>query len=102
MNVKGFFQHLPGEIWHAIVSIFTQPAIQKVEADIEKLLGDELRPVFVDAINWAGTLTGTGSEKRAEAFGKIVSDLAAAGKTLPTAVINLGIELVVNLLKAKL
>lgn len=102
MSVKGFFQSIGHAIHAALVAIFGQPAIDKVEADIQKLLGDDFRPIFIDAINWASTLTGTGTEKRAQAFDKIVADLKAVGKTLPTAVINLGIELVVNLLKAKL
>ncbi len=58
--------------------------------------------IFVDAITAAQSLTtGTGQDKRDAAFAQIDKDLKAKGVGLGTSAINMGIELVVNLLKAK-
>lgn len=98
-----------GSIFHAIthgvhvvlVKIFGQAAMDKVDADVKKVLSDEFRPIFLDAINAVSSLSAPGTEKRAQAFAKIVTDLATAEKSLETNVINHGIELIVSLLKAK-
>lgn len=96
-------------IWHAIthgvhevlVKIFGQAAMDKVDADVKKVLSDGIRPIFIDAIEAVSSLSAPGTEKRVKAFEKITTDLVAAGHNLETSVINMGIELVVNLLKAK-
>ena len=55
----------------------------------------------VDAINAAETLQASGADKRQAAFNQISSDLKGKGIGLEQSAINLGIELVVGLLKAK-
>lgn len=101
-SVGNFFKHLGTEIHDALVSLFGQTALDKVEAEIKTILTDDVRAIFVDAINAANTLTtGTGADKRNAAFAQIETDLKGKGIALGTSTINLGIELVVGLLKAK-
>lgn len=101
MSIGGFFRAIGHGIHAALVAIFGQSAIDKVEADLKKIVSDEFRPIFVDAVTAVESLSGTGAEKRAKAFAQIVADLAKAGKSLESHVVNLGIELTVGLLKAK-
>lgn len=102
MSFKTFFEHLGSAIHSALVALFGQSALDKVDADIKVILADDVRAIFVDAITAANTLAvGTGADKRAQAFAQIVTDLKAQGIALADHSVNLGIELVVGLLKAK-
>ena len=101
MSIGSFFHSIGHGIHVALVAIFGQNALDKVEADIKKVLSDDIRPIFIDAITLVSSLQIPGVDKRKQAFATIVADLAKAGKSLETSVINLGIELVVGLLKAK-
>lgn len=105
-DVGNFFKSLGGKIHAALVAIFGQSALDTVESQIKIVLKDDVRAIFIDAIEAAETLQvgGTdadGSAKRAAAFNQIVTDLKTKGISLAENVINLGIELVVGLLKSK-
>jgi len=101
-SIKTFFQHLGSEIHSALVALFGQPALDAVEQKFKIILTDDVRAIFIDAINAADDLTvGTGADKRAAAFTQIEADLKTKGVALGTSGINLGIELIVGLLKAK-
>lgn len=105
-DIGNFFKHLGGKIHDALVAIFGQSALDSVEAQIKTILTDDTREIFVDAIKLASTLKvggadASGSAKRAAAFDQISTDLQKNGVSLADSVINLGIELVLGLLKAK-
>jgi hypothetical protein len=89
-----------------LVKVFGADAVQKAENDISALMHDDVLKIFTDAISAVETLQvdgapAGGDQKRAAAFDNIVKDLAADGKQFATHTINLGIELVVGLLRAK-
>lgn len=100
MGLLGLFKALGHGIQEGLYKVFGESAVQKVENDMKTILSDELRPIFFDAVNAVNALAIPGAEKRDQAFAKIVTDLKAAGKDLAPKLINLGIELTVNLLKA--
>ena len=105
-DVGNFFKHLGQKIHDGLVAIFGQDALDNVEAQIKTILTDDARVVFVDAIQLASTLKvgaadASGAEKRSAAFSQIKSDLEKNGVSLADSAINLGIELVLGLLKAK-
>jgi hypothetical protein len=100
-KVKSFFENLGREIHAGMAAVFGQPALDSVEATMKTILTDDVRVVFEDAINLAESTGGTGPGKRAAAFAKIETDLVAKGIALTHSAINLGIELVVGLMKAK-
>lgn len=105
-DVGHFFKALGGKVHDLLVKIFGQPALDNVENQVKQILQADVLVIFQDAISTVETLTvggqpASGDQKRAAAFQKIVSDLEAQGKNLATNVINLGIELVLGLLRAK-
>ncbi len=105
-SVGNFFKHLGEKIHSALVAMFGQDALDKVETELKTVLSDSVRVIFVDAIQAAESLTAggapaSGSQKRDAAFQKITSDLKGQGIVLEQNIVNLGIELVVGLLKAK-
>lgn len=100
-SVGNFFKHLGTEIHDALLALFGKDAMDKVQADVTLILRADVRAIFVDAIEAADTLTGTGADKRAAAFAKILTDLKTEGIQLADHSINLGIELVVGLIRAK-
>jgi hypothetical protein len=100
-SIGHFFKSLGDKIHSALLSIFGQSALDSVEAQIKTILTDDVRVIFVDAINAAQSLNADGADKRQAAFNQITKDLAGQGKSLQASAINLGIELIVNLLKAK-
>ena len=100
-KVKNFFEHLDTAIHAGLAKVFGQPALDTVTSTLKTLLSDDVRVIFEDAINAAEAVGGSGPSKRDAAFAKIETDLLAQGITLTHTAINLGIELVVNLLKAK-
>jgi hypothetical protein len=100
-KVKNFFEHLDTAIHAGLAKVFGQPALDTFTATIKAILTDDTRVIFEDAINAAEAVGGSGPSKRAAAFAKIETDLVAQGIALSHAAINLGIEMVVNLLKAK-
>lgn len=101
MSFSSIFHAVTHGVHEFLVRIFGQPALDKVDADVKQILSDEFLPIFKEAITEAGKLPGEGADKRAAAFNQIVSELKLAGKSLPAQVINLGVELVLGLLKAK-
>ncbi len=100
MSLGSFFHHLGSVIHSALVKVFGQTAIDKVEADMKTIFRDDVRVIFTDAITAAESLA-SGPDKRAAAFAQIVKDLATKGVELSTHAINMGIELIVGLLRAK-
>lgn len=105
-NIGNFFKHLGKKIHDGLVAIFGQDALDKVEDQIKTILTDDVRIIFIDAITLAGTLKVGGSPasnsaKREAAFDQISQDLQKNGISLADSVINLGIELVLGLLKSK-
>lgn len=105
-DVGHFFKALGGKVHDLLVKIFGQPALDNVENQVKQILTQDTLVIFQDAIAAVETLTvggqpASGDQKRAAAFEKIAADLKAQGKSLGTSVINLGIELVLGLLKAK-
>lgn len=101
-----FLRSLGAKIHNSLVAIFGQSAIDNLEAQIKTILSDDARTIFIDAINAAqslmvGGVAATGTQKRDAAFTQISADLKAKGIGLATNAVNLGIELVVGLLKAK-
>lgn len=106
MNIVGFFKTLGEKIHAALVTVFGQSALDNVEGQIRTILSDDVRVIFVDAINAAETLqvggaAASGADKRNAAFTQIETDLTSKGISLGQSAINLGIELVVGLLKSK-
>lgn len=101
MSIASIFHAVTHSVHEFLVRIFGQSALDKVDADVKQVLSDDFLPIFKEAIEEAGKLPGEGADKRTAAFQKIVAELAAAGKSLPMQVVNLGIELVYGLLKAK-
>lgn len=89
-----------------LTKIFGQAALDHFEAEIKTIFEQDTIVIFQDAIAAAESLTvdgqaATGAQKRDSAFAQILKDLEASGKGLGTNAINLGIEMVVGLLKAK-
>jgi hypothetical protein len=106
MSVTSFFKSLGEKIEAALVQVFGQPALDSVEAQVKTILSDDVRVIFVDAITAAETLqiggaAASSTQKRDAAFTQIETDLASKGLSLAESVVNLGIELVVGLLKSK-
>jgi Bacteriophage holin of superfamily 6 (Holin_LLH) len=105
-DVGQFFKSLGGKVHAALVKIFGQQALDQVESQIKTIFEDDVLAIFTDAIAAAETLqvggaAASSADKRAAAFAQIVSDLKSKGISLAESVVNLGIELVVNLLKSK-
>lgn len=91
-----------------LVKIFGQSALDAVENDLKTIFQEDVLVIFQDAIVAAeslqqpeGGVAATSTEKRNAAFVKIVEDLKAKGISLAQHTINLGIELVVGLVKSK-
>lgn len=89
-----------------LVRIFGGDAVANVEHTLASILKDDVLKIFSDAITAAETLKvegapATGDQKRQAAFSTIATDLKASGQSLGTSAINLGIELVVGLIKSK-
>jgi hypothetical protein len=102
MGIGSFFKSLGDKIHSGLVKVFGQSALSKVESQLKTILADDVRVIFIDAITAAQTLTsGTSADKRNAAFNQIVADTKAKGISLGSSVTNLGIELVVGLLKAQ-
>lgn len=100
-KVKTFFEHLGQELHAGLAAVFGQPALDTFTSTIKTILTADVRVIFEDGINAAEAIGGSGATKRAAAFAKIETDLLAQGVQLGHSAINLGIEMVVNLLKAK-
>lgn len=101
-DIGHFFKTLGEKIHAGLVKIFGQSALDSFEAKVKTILSEDMVVIFKDAIVAANSLTvGTGNDKRAAAFAQIVKDLEGQGKTLATSTINLGIEMVIGLLKAQ-
>ena len=101
-SVVSFFKALGTKVHAELVAVFGQSAIDAVEAQIKTILTGDMQVLFTDAVTAASSLANaTGTQKHDAAFAQISTDLKSQGKTLETSVINMGIELVVNLLKAK-
>ena len=88
------------------VKLFGQPAVDKFDSTLKSLFEADVITIFQDAVTAAESLKiggapASGTEKQEAAFNQISSDLEASGKNLGTNAINLGIEMVVNLLHAK-
>jgi hypothetical protein len=106
MSLKNFFESLDVKVQTLLVKVFGQSAVDNLEAEIKSIFEADVQVIFVDAINLAEALTvggspASGAQKQAAAFSQIVSDLKTKGISLAENVVNLGIELVVGLLKAK-
>lgn len=101
MSIGSIFHAITAKVHEILVSLFGQPALDKVDADVKKVLSDDFRPIFIEVIGALEAAPMQGADKRKEAFGKITDELKVQGKALPNQLINLGIELVVGLLKAK-
>ena len=91
-----------------LVKIFGQSALDAVENDLKTIFQEDVLAVFQDAIVAAeslqqpeGGVAASSAEKRSAAFVKIAEDLKAKGISLAQHTINLGIELVVGLVKSK-
>jgi hypothetical protein len=105
-KVEGEVKKIGADIQGGFVKIFGQAAVSQFETTIKDLAQDDVVTIFSDAVNLAESLQingtpATSEQKRTAAFEQIVKDLATAGKSLATNVVNLGIELVVGLLKSK-
>jgi len=79
-SVGNFFKHLGTKIHDGLVKIFGQPALDNVEAQIKTILTDDVRVIFVDAIQAASTLQlggapASNADKRNAAFNQITTDL---------------------------
>ena len=101
MSIGSIFHAVTSKVHEILVSLFGQPALDKVDTDVKKLLSDDFRPIFLEAIQAVAAYPGSGPDKRGLAFSKIADELKAQGKALPEQLINLGIELVLGLVKAK-
>jgi hypothetical protein len=84
-----------------VVKLFGQSAIDNVDAQLKAVLKEDVLVIFKDAVAYAQTLPVGGADKRQAAFNQIVADLKSKGTELGTSTINLGIELVLGLLKGK-
>lgn len=89
-----------------LVNIFGQSALTHFEDSIKVIFQEDVIVIFQDAITAAESLQdaggpASGALKQSAAFAQIVKDLEAKGISLTHNVINLGIELVVGLLRAK-
>lgn len=95
-----FFQHLEAVVYAALVKVFGSDALTAAENDVKTILRADTYQFFVDAVNLAETLP-QGTDKRAAAYAQITADLAKEGIQMEKSLVNLGIELVVDLLKRK-
>lgn len=89
-----------------LVKIFGQTAMTQFEDSIKVIFQDDVIVIFQDAITAAESLQDAGSPasgalKQSAAFTQIAKDLESKGISLGKNVINLGIELVVGLLRSK-
>lgn len=101
MGIGSFFKHLGEEIYKGLLFIFGQQAVEDVEAKLKSILKGDVLTIFQDGLAFAASLAVSDVDKRNAAFAKIKTDLEAAGKGLPDQLINLGIELVLSLVKSK-
>ena len=106
MSLKNFFESLDEKAQALLVKVFGKTAIDNLETQIKSIFEADVQVIFVDAINAAEALVINGdpassAAKRAAAFSQIATDLKTKGISLAENVINLGIELVVGLLKAQ-
>jgi len=102
-----FFKSLDAKVQAELVKIFGQSAIDSVEAEIKTIFTSDVQVIFTDSINAAeslqeGGVPATGAQKQAAAFTQITNDLKSNGISLGQSAVNMGIELCVNLLKAKM
>jgi hypothetical protein len=105
-KVKAAAEDIAHDAQSIFVKTFGQAAVDQFETTIKGLWEQDVMTIFTDAITLAETLQvggapATSEQKQAAAFTQIEKDLLAAGKSLATNVINLGIELVVGLLHSK-
>lgn len=89
-----------------LTKIFGANALAAFESNIETIFRSDVIVIFEDAITAADSLMiegqpATGAQKRAAAFEQLGKDLASKGIQLAESAINLGIEMVVGLVKAK-
>jgi hypothetical protein len=89
-----------------LVKIFGQTAMTQFEDSIKVIFQDDVIVIFQDAIVAAESLEdggapASGALKQSAAFAQIAKDLETKGISLAKNVINLGIEMVVGLLRAK-
>lgn len=101
MSVVSVFHAVTQKIHDILVGLFGQKALDTVDSQVKQILSADFLPIFKEAIEAAGNLPGEDSAKRTAAFSQIASELTAQGKSLPTQLINFGIELVYGLVKAK-
>lgn len=101
-KVGNFFKTIGHAAYAVLVKVFGQTAVDQVEQDLEVILREDVITIFADAITAAEALqAGTSADKKAAAFAQITKDLKAQGIDLLDRSINLGIELVVGLIKSK-
>ena len=98
-----FFKSLGEDFQSVLVKLFGSPAVNALEAQIKQIFSADVVVIIKDGVAFAETLApGSSSEqKRMAAFTQITSDLKSKGLSLAEQTINLGIELVVGLAKAK-
>jgi len=89
-----------------LTKIFGAANVQAFEKQVETIFQQDVIVIFQDAVTAAeslqlGGVAATGAQKRDAAFSQIAKDLETKGLSLGTSVINLGIEMVVNLLQSK-
>jgi hypothetical protein len=95
-----------------LTKIFGADAVSGFETEIETIFRSDVIVLFEDAVTAADSLIipgtdgeagtpATGTQKRDAAFAQLAKDLESKGISLGESVVNLGIELVVGLLKAK-
>ena len=116
MSIFNRAEQIAADIKHTatevLTKIFGADAVAKFESDIEAIFRADVLAIFEDAVTAAESLVipgaegapgtpATGEQKRAAAFSQLVKDLESKGVSLGESVINLGIELVVGLLKSK-
>ena len=110
MNIFSRALHMIEGVAHSaqsiLVKIFGQDAVTKMEEDVSAIFKQDVLQIFTDGITAVESLQvdnvpATGDQKRAAAFQHILADLKTSGVNLADHTINLGIELVVSLLKSK-
>jgi hypothetical protein len=112
MSIFSKFEAIAEGIAHSahglLVQLFGQPALDAVEADLKTIFSEDVLTIFQDAITAAeslkqpeGGVPASNADKRSAAFLQIAQDLKTKGIALAEHTINLGIELVVGLVKAK-
>lgn len=97
-KVANFLKHIEVYVSGTLIKLFGADAAHSFAVGAESLLKTDLGKIVMTAVQEAESLA-TGEEKKAAAFGKIMTAAATQGLDVKTSLVNMLIELAVARLK---